>query len=75
MTNALSLGFKYTDNGLHVFFNSLTIVLVVTFQAMIFVACFYRLVLAMIDQRRIDGTSDGNDHERHLFRECITIIY
>ena len=49
------------------FFSSLTLVLFIVFQALNFCACFYRLVQAAVDQRRIDITAHGNDNERHLF--------
>lgn len=63
----VGLGVKYDEETLHVFFNSLTLILLVIFQALNFCACFYRLLQAMVDQRRIDTTAHGNDNERHLF--------
>lgn len=64
--NASGIGVKFTDATLELFFNSLTLVLFVVFQAINFCACFYRLIQAGLDQRRIDTTTNGNDHERHF---------
>lgn len=38
-----------------------------SFQIAAFVACFVRLVRALLDQRRIDNTTNGNDNEAVLF--------
>lgn len=62
-----SLGVKFTDRNLHVFFSSLALLLLITYQALNFCVCFYRLVQALVDQRRIDNTAHGNDNERHFF--------
>lgn len=61
------IGVRFTDRNLQMFFNSLALILLVTFQALNFCACFYRLVQAMVDQKRIDSTVNGNDNERHFF--------
>lgn len=62
-----SIGVKYTETGIQMFFNTFTLVLFMSYQALCFCMCFYRLVHAMVDQRRIDVTAQGNDNERHLF--------
>ncbi|GJE93454.1 hypothetical protein PsYK624_096130 [Phanerochaete sordida] len=64
--NSSEIGVKYADATLELFFNSLTLVLLVIFQAVTFSTCFYRLIQALLDQRRIDVTANGNDHERHF---------
>lgn len=58
---------KYASEQVETFINSLTLVIFLAFQAMTFVACFLRLLKAFLDQRRIDGTENGNDNEVVLF--------
>ncbi len=61
----IALGF--TNEDVRTFFNSLTLVLLVAYQAVNFCAAFVRMVKAFINQRRIDSTANGADKEVHLF--------
>lgn len=60
------IGVKFTQRELELFFNSLTLVLLVIFQALNFLACFFRLFQAIQNHRRIQETGN-NDNEIHLF--------
>ena len=71
--DSLGLAVRFTEHNLHIFFDSITVLLLVLFQGVTWMACFYRLVLALLDQKRIDIITDGNDHERHMFRGIVWI--
>lgn len=57
---------KFMNEQLVIFFNSLTLVVLTAFQAINFCMAFYRLIKAIINQKRIDSTEGGNDREAHL---------
>lgn len=61
------LEWKYASEQIETFLNTLTLVIFLAFQLLAFVACFLRLTKALLDQRRIDGTANGNDNEAVLF--------
>ena len=60
------VGVRFQNEDLRLFFSSLALVVFTTFQALNFCACFYRIIMALVNQRRIDS-STGNDQEAHLF--------
>jgi hypothetical protein len=62
----LVIGFRDDrDHLLWTFFTSLNLALFTCYQAIVWTQSFYRLILALIDQRRIE---DENRDERHFFR-------
>lgn len=60
------IGVRFQNEGLRLFFSSLALVVFTSFQALNFCVCFYRIIMALVNQKRIDA-STGNDQEAHLF--------
>jgi len=64
--SVMAIGFSNVKNQtLWTFFTSLTLALLTGYQAINFSFAFYRMVTALLEQRRIEATSSD---EAHLFR-------
>ncbi|KAF5384152.1 hypothetical protein D9615_003189 [Tricholomella constricta] len=64
--SVIAIGFSSAKNEtLWTFFTSLTLALLAVYQAINFTFAFYRLIKALLDQRRIETTSSD---EAHLFK-------
>lgn len=61
-----TLGFKYADNMVNTFMNSLTLVILAFVQATGFLSCLVRIIKAILEKTRIERTENGNDNEAVL---------